>query len=109
MNKTTVSCHSLKQYSLTCVTDGGAKRRLQANSEAKRNLIDWADNSQMNAEVSRKFSHEKKSLSRVLIFFVMSGSASDNKKERKAVTLGDGSGMEARSTQWLPPLSVLTE
>ncbi|KRX98944.1 Retroviral-like aspartic protease 1 [Trichinella pseudospiralis] len=36
----------------------------------------------------------------------MSGSASDNKKERKAVTLGDGSGMEARSTQWLPPLSV---
>ncbi|KAL1240282.1 Phosphate acyltransferase [Trichinella spiralis] len=43
----------------TCVTDGGAKRRLQANSEAKRNLIGWADNSQTNAEVTRKFSHEK--------------------------------------------------
>ncbi|KRY09060.1 hypothetical protein T03_16643 [Trichinella britovi] len=37
------------------VTDGGAKRRLQANSEAKRNLIGWADNSQTNAELTRKF------------------------------------------------------
>ncbi|KRX77876.1 Heparan sulfate glucosamine 3-O-sulfotransferase 3B1 [Trichinella sp. T6] len=39
--------------------NGGAKRRLQANSEAKRNLISWADNSQTNAEVMRKFSDEK--------------------------------------------------
>ncbi|KRZ47488.1 hypothetical protein T02_11499 [Trichinella nativa] len=39
--------------------DGGAKRRLQANSEAKRNLISWADNSQTNAEVMRKCSDEK--------------------------------------------------
>ncbi|KRY38753.1 hypothetical protein T01_8853 [Trichinella spiralis] len=38
---------------VTSVTDGGA------NSEAKRNLIGWADNSQTNAEVTRKFSHEK--------------------------------------------------
>ncbi|XP_003370698.1 hypothetical protein Tsp_09910 [Trichinella spiralis] len=41
------------------VTAGGAKRRLQANSEVKRNLIGWADNSQTNAEVTRKFSHDK--------------------------------------------------
>ncbi|KRX98947.1 hypothetical protein T4E_1825 [Trichinella pseudospiralis] len=54
------------------VTDGGAKRHLQTNSEAKRNLIGWADNSQMNAEVTRKFSHEKKSLSRVCVCSVQS-------------------------------------
>ncbi|KRZ01137.1 hypothetical protein T11_2820, partial [Trichinella zimbabwensis] len=38
-----------------------------------------------------------------------SRSDSDNKKERKTAIFGDGSGVQQRSTQWLPPLSMLTE
>ncbi|KRY42593.1 hypothetical protein T01_13126 [Trichinella spiralis] len=32
-----------------------------------------------------------------------------NKKEQKGATFGDGSGIQQRITQWLPPLSMLTE
>ncbi|KRZ01147.1 hypothetical protein T11_10257 [Trichinella zimbabwensis] len=39
----------------------------------------------------------------------MSRSDSDNKKERKTAIFGDLSGVQQRSTQWLPPLSMLTE
>ncbi|KRZ71102.1 Retrovirus-related Pol polyprotein from transposon 17.6 [Trichinella papuae] len=39
----------------------------------------------------------------------MSRSDSDNKKERKTAIFDDGSGVQQRSTQWLPPLSMLTE
>ncbi|KRX56742.1 hypothetical protein T09_1273 [Trichinella sp. T9] len=46
------------------VTEGGAKRRLQANSEAKRNLIGWADNSQTERGIDEEV-QSRKSLSRV--------------------------------------------